>query len=246
MMIEDVSACVLLWLLFTACGNSRCEYGEECANEACSNGCAVDCPAFSDASCPGGYDGSNVFVRCSGHGSCAFGASSCSCFRGYSDNNCGSCGLGYVRVTQSGTTSCVFLPGALTTCDDGVRNGNEVGVDCGGPNCGPCAGPPKTFRAMVIGIGAVVGGIAVFIASIVGVRLWNRWKRGRVGVISNVTRQPSRVVPKSSVQVREVRASIGNSTWADNKRGSHVIPLVDPVVVDWAAHEHPKKRNSTF
>jgi hypothetical protein len=32
----------------------------------------------------------------------------------------------------------VFLPGALTSCSDGVRNGNEAGVDCGGPNCGPC------------------------------------------------------------------------------------------------------------
>jgi hypothetical protein len=34
----------------------------------------------------------------------------------------------------------VFLAGALASCMDGVRNGNEVGVDCGGPNCGPCSG----------------------------------------------------------------------------------------------------------
>ncbi len=28
--------------------------------------------------------------------------------------------------------SCVFLPGALSSCSDGVQNGNEDGVDCGG------------------------------------------------------------------------------------------------------------------
>jgi len=25
------------------------------------------------------------------------------------------------------------------TCDDGIQNGNETGVDCGGPDCAPCA-----------------------------------------------------------------------------------------------------------
>ncbi|MCX7549262.1 hypothetical protein OS191_00245, partial [Xanthomarina sp. F2636L] len=24
------------------------------------------------------------------------------------------------------------------TCSDGVQNGNETGVDCGGPDCAPC------------------------------------------------------------------------------------------------------------
>ena len=27
----------------------------------------------------------------------------------------------------------------LPTCDDGIQNGNETGVDCGGPDCVPCA-----------------------------------------------------------------------------------------------------------
>ena len=34
---------------------------------------------------------------------------------------------------------CTFLPGALTSCGDGIQNGNEEGVDCGGPNCGACS-----------------------------------------------------------------------------------------------------------
>jgi hypothetical protein len=30
--------------------------------------------------------------------------------------------------------------GACATCDDGIKNGNEVDVDCGGPNCPHCDG----------------------------------------------------------------------------------------------------------
>jgi hypothetical protein len=29
--------------------------------------------------------------------------------------------------------------GAIPTCEDGLRNGEETGVDCGGDQCGPCA-----------------------------------------------------------------------------------------------------------
>ncbi|TCK67503.1 putative secreted protein (Por secretion system target) [Winogradskyella wandonensis] len=32
----------------------------------------------------------------------------------------------------------------LPTCTDGVQNGLETGVDCGGPDCGPCPVPPST------------------------------------------------------------------------------------------------------
>lgn len=34
------------------------------------------------------------------------------------------------------------------TCGDGVRNGNEIGVDCGGPDCPPCtSGQACSYRA---------------------------------------------------------------------------------------------------
>jgi hypothetical protein len=32
--------------------------------------------------------------------------------------------------------SLALLPSA--SCSDGIRNGNETGVDCGGPTCGSC------------------------------------------------------------------------------------------------------------
>ncbi len=37
----------------------------------------------------------------------------------------------------------VFIIGGSSnpTCNDGIQNGNETGVDCGGPDCDPCAVP---------------------------------------------------------------------------------------------------------
>ena len=43
-------------------------------------------------------------------------------------NLCGSTAYRPVLVEE-----CVYLP----SCDDGIRNGEETGIDCGGP-CGPC------------------------------------------------------------------------------------------------------------
>ena len=51
--------------------------------------------------------------------------------------------------------------GALPTCTDGLRNGNETGVDCGGNQCEPC-GPGKGCKVagdcqIAIGVGCVSG-----------------------------------------------------------------------------------------
>ncbi|MEM1358709.1 MAG: S8 family serine peptidase, partial [Bacteroidota bacterium] len=34
-------------------------------------------------------------------------------------------------------------PGAAPTCTDGIRNGQETGIDCGGPDCPDCPSPPS-------------------------------------------------------------------------------------------------------
>lgn len=36
----------------------------------------------------------------------------------------------------------------IATCNDGIRNGNEIGVDCGG-SCAPCPVDPTTLRGVV-------------------------------------------------------------------------------------------------
>jgi len=42
--------------------------------------------------------------------------------------------------------SCLGGPcaGSQPTCTDGIKNGNETGVDCGGPDCDPCPAPTCT------------------------------------------------------------------------------------------------------
>ncbi|PNQ74676.1 hypothetical protein C1T31_00595 [Hanstruepera neustonica] len=37
----------------------------------------------------------------------------------------------------------------VPTCDDGIQNGNETGVDCGGPDCAPCIPTEPTVAAPV-------------------------------------------------------------------------------------------------
>ena len=72
----------------------------------------------------------------------------------YGDGICCSYGNGSYSVTDStgslasggsftsseATQFCVG--GTAPTCTDGIQNGNETGVDCGGPDCAPCVIPP--------------------------------------------------------------------------------------------------------
>ncbi len=117
------------------CGNQQCEYGEACVDQVCagSGQCRTDCPAPARACPPGADEFRNTI--CSGHGTCVTSAGVCECFSGYTDNTCSSCARNYQVVGRS----CVFMPGSLVSCVDGVRNGNEEGVDCGGPVCDACS-----------------------------------------------------------------------------------------------------------
>ena len=40
-------------------------------------------------------------------------------------------------------------PPCVATCDDGIQNGDETGVDCGGPDCPPCAPTSPSVAAPV-------------------------------------------------------------------------------------------------
>jgi hypothetical protein len=78
---------------------------------------------------------------CSGHGDCIGLPGFCSCRSGYNGAACQLCARGHIRVGSA----CVFMPSALTSCEDGVRNGAEEGVDCGGPSCGACSDTSLSF-----------------------------------------------------------------------------------------------------
>ncbi|MFT7588331.1 MAG: hypothetical protein ACI959_000538 [Limisphaerales bacterium] len=69
----------------------------------------------------------------------------------YGDGICCAYGTGSYTVSGSGvsisggafassetTNFCVGGGGPTPTCSDGIQNGSETGVDCGGPDCAPC------------------------------------------------------------------------------------------------------------
>ncbi len=78
----------------------------------------------------------------------------------YGDGICCSYGQGSYSVTSNGTTYvsggafgssettnfCLGTP-PPPTCDDGVQNGDETGIDCGGATCPPCGSGGTTTLA---------------------------------------------------------------------------------------------------
>ena len=77
-------------------------------------------------------------------------------FDTYGDGICCAYGNGSYSVTDasgnvlasggsfgaSETTNFCFGGGGGPTCTDGIQNGDETGVDCGGSICAPCSTPP--------------------------------------------------------------------------------------------------------
>ena len=66
----------------------------------------------------------------------AFGFTSCD---DDDNNSSASCFNGIQDGDETGVDcggSCAPCP----TCDDGIQNGGETGIDCGGPDCDPCTG----------------------------------------------------------------------------------------------------------
>jgi hypothetical protein len=73
----------------------------------------------------------------------------------YGDGICCSYGQGSYDISIAGqslvsggqfnsTETINFCAGSgpTPTCNDGIQNGDETGIDCGGPDCDPCSVPP--------------------------------------------------------------------------------------------------------
>ena len=109
-MIRTFSSCIGVWCaLVPVCGNQQCEFGEACSSTACDGvgECRADCP-LPLLPCPN---------QCSHHGSCASTSGQCECFTGYIGDACNQCDTTYISLGAA----CVFMPGALVSCSDGVR-----------------------------------------------------------------------------------------------------------------------------
>jgi hypothetical protein len=113
--------------------------------EMMPNGQATVGVDFPDASCRATGEPCLSSAECCS-GGCVNNACSATCPAGTTDcgsgcvdvtsdpKNCGACG----NVCPSGTCTAGACGAPMPTCTDGIKNGNETGVDCGG-TCPLCA-----------------------------------------------------------------------------------------------------------
>ena len=195
--------------VWTVCGNGQCELGEACStslvigNATTTPGgvgttlhpvcCLADCPIVIASCAADAVTG----VVCSGHGWCHSGTGECTCFTGYIGDSCNSCANQYIARGVTGALSgegqvgseslfqvCTFLPELQQTvtsqCTNGVRDGLEGGIDCGGVCSTSCNGTSTTSllttSKLAIGsISALVG--ALLIGTGVGVTAYYARRR---------------------------------------------------------------------
>jgi hypothetical protein len=76
----------------------------------------------------------------------------------------------------------MVLPGALSSCSDGVRNGGEAGIDCGGTCPSKCTVslPSGGSHGLLVGL-LVATAAVVCLAAIVVIRRRRRLAKDRVG-----------------------------------------------------------------
>lgn len=139
--------------MVATCGNGQCEAGERPNPAVNVAGCPADCQ-FPSLSCP---VGSVVNITCSGHGLYVSGRCECFTATGYFGEACEKCAEGFI---QSSGGSCVRVA-FVATCSDGLQNGDEAGVNCGG-SCSRCSILDKLVEAakewiwVGVGIGACI------------------------------------------------------------------------------------------
>jgi cysteine-rich repeat protein len=118
-----------------SCGDGHLGPGEGCddGNQSDDDGCPADC---SGGGCGDGFV--EVGEACDdGNGDdtddCLGNCQPASCGDGHVHVGVEQCDDGNLKEGDMCSNACNF-----TGCFDGSKNGNESGVDCGGPDCGDC------------------------------------------------------------------------------------------------------------
>lgn len=201
--------------LCAVCGNARCELGESCFGSDCAFSCTPDCPiVMNQGSCPLGtavlqpYSPSSSVtiqphastpseVPCSGVGMCVQPTGRCSCFAGYTGPACDACAYTYTRLSTDGP--CVLLPGSLASCANGVRDGNELGIDCGGPNCHICPDSlVEQSKVLSIQLVLVISLVVAVFVSVCSFYLWHRIRLCRGNLNGSQAASTRDVAPQST------------------------------------------------
>lgn len=188
----------------------------------CSSGCSADCPPYVGA-CPLGLGVDGTVTVCSSLGACKQASGQCACHAGYTGNACNECLGDYIRIVSHGR--CIYMPGSQVSCSDGVKDGNEVDVDCGGPNCAPCAISSASGAipaGMITGISS--GCISLLLLS--AIIIW--WRRRHLKIASAPS--PSHVRRRSLVNSKAVVVA---SQKLPGQSYQSVLPVPHDGGVDW-------------
>eukprot|EP01029_Cantina_marsupialis_P032081 TRINITY_DN94_c1_g1_i1.p1 TRINITY_DN94_c1_g1~~TRINITY_DN94_c1_g1_i1.p1 ORF type:complete len:1622 (+),score=551.24 TRINITY_DN94_c1_g1_i1:481-4866(+) len=160
------------------CGNGICELSERCNGEgAC---CPSDCPV-EELDCPQ-YEGESPCGAIEGHGYCVAGVGKCGCFtnKGFGGESCNECLAGWWPTYDNERLTCVRLP--LPSVFDGITNGYETGVDCGGLNNDACIeDEPSTGGGGAITIAfALLGIVAIGGITLTSYKQYQKHQRKRI------------------------------------------------------------------
>jgi hypothetical protein len=87
----------------------------------------------------------------------------CECFSeiGAAGENCADCAPGFTRSGDG------CISNSAPTCFDGVQNGEETGIDCGGDDCNSCV---ESVELDVVPV--VVGPIAAVLFLLIALVVW--------------------------------------------------------------------------
>jgi hypothetical protein len=116
------------------CGNV-CPHGESCLHGACAGPQALGTACTSDHQCASGFCASGVCCDTACGGACQ------ACNLAGSLGTCTPLPAGAPGTPACAPLVCDGTHGvcvAPSSCTDGVKDGHETDVDCGGPDCAPC------------------------------------------------------------------------------------------------------------
>ncbi len=116
-------------------GNGGCNDDDQVNDTPVSNQPYYGCPSIGASSCSSTDMHMNYMDYTNDACMYMFSAGQATRVEGYVNTS-------LQNVIAKGNTICGGPTNPTPTCSDGIQNGNETGVDCGGPDCEPCQAAP--------------------------------------------------------------------------------------------------------